>query len=63
VSTPHTKAASTAADYTRIVDDLTYRYDGVFDRDTVQQAVELARATLEQVSTSSWPQRRSKARL
>jgi len=50
VSTPHTKAASTAADYTRIVDDLTYRYDGVFDRDTVHQAVELARATLEPVS-------------
>jgi arsenate reductase len=47
VSTPHTKPA---ADYTRIVDDLTYHYDGVFNRATVQRAVDQARATLEPVS-------------
>ena len=38
------------AEYTRIADDLTYRYDGVFSRETVQQAVEQARATLGQVA-------------
>ena len=50
MSTPHTKPAPPAADYTRIVDDLTYRYDGVFNRETVQRAVDQARAALEPVS-------------
>ena len=50
MSTPHPKTATAAADYTRIVDDLTYHYEGVFDRETVQRAVDLARATLEPVS-------------
>jgi arsenate reductase (thioredoxin) len=51
MSTPHTKLTSTAAaDYTRIVDDLTYHYDGVFDRDSVQRAVDQARATLAPVA-------------
>jgi len=45
VSTPPTKAPLTV-EYARIVDDLTYRYDGVFSRDTVQRAVEQARDTL-----------------
>jgi hypothetical protein len=36
--TPHSKPAPAVADYTRIVDDLTYHYDGVFDRNTVQRA-------------------------
>jgi arsenate reductase len=49
VSTPPITPALTA-EYTRIVDDLTYRYDGVFNRDTVQQAVEAARATLGPVA-------------
>ena len=39
-----------AADYIRIVDDLTYRYEGVFDRDAVERAVDHARATLEPVA-------------
>jgi arsenate reductase (thioredoxin) len=50
VSTPHTKPAPTYAEYTRIVDDLTYHYDGVFNRATVQSAVDQARATLEPVA-------------
>jgi len=50
VPTPHAEPAHTGADYTRIVDDLTYHYDGVFDRDTIQRAVDQARATLEPVS-------------
>jgi len=32
------------------VDDLTYHYEGVFERDHVQRAVDQARATLEPVS-------------
>jgi len=32
------------------VDDLTYRYDGVFSRDTVHRAVEAARTTLEPIA-------------
>ena len=50
MSTPHTKPVPAAADDIRIVDDLTYHYDGVFDRDTVQRAVDQARATLGPVS-------------
>jgi arsenate reductase len=49
VSTPHTKPAL-PAQYTRIVDDLTYHYDGVFSRDTVQRAVEAACDTLGPVA-------------
>jgi protein-tyrosine-phosphatase len=49
VSTPHTKPAL-SAQYTRIVDDLTYHYDGVFSRDTVQRAVEAACDTLGPVA-------------
>jgi arsenate reductase (thioredoxin) len=33
-----------------MVDDLSYHYDGVFDRGTVGRAVEQARATLEPAS-------------
>ena len=50
MSTPPAKSAAASGDHTRIVDDLTYHYEGVFDRDTVQWAVDLARATLEPVS-------------
>jgi len=39
-----------SAEYTRIVDDLTYRYDGVFNRETVQRAVDQARTTLGPVA-------------
>ncbi|MEO6142844.1 MAG: hypothetical protein ABIP19_02600 [Dermatophilaceae bacterium] len=49
MSTPHTTPAP-VADYTRIVDDLAYHYDGVFNRETVQRAVDQACATLEPVS-------------
>jgi protein-tyrosine-phosphatase len=49
VSTPPTKPALTA-EYTRIVDDLTYHYDGIFSRQTVQRAVEQARARLVPVA-------------
>jgi arsenate reductase (thioredoxin) len=49
VPTPHTVPAPTA-EYTRIVDDLTYHYDGVFNRDTVQRAVDQARASLAPVA-------------
>ena len=49
MSSPHTKPALTA-EYTRIVDDLTYHYDGVFSRETVQRAVEAARDTLGPVA-------------
>jgi len=49
VTTPGTQAAP-AAEYTRIVDDLTYRYDGVFNRATIQEAVDLARTTLGPVA-------------
>ena len=49
MSRPHTEPVP-AAEYTRIVNDLTYRYDGVFNRDTVQRAVDQARATLEPIA-------------
>jgi protein-tyrosine-phosphatase len=49
VSTPPTTPALTA-EYTRIVDDLTYHYDGVFSRQSVQRAVEAARDTLGPVA-------------
>jgi len=49
VPTPQTTPAP-SAEYTRIVDDLAYRYDGVFNRETVQQAVDQARATLAPVA-------------
>ena len=49
MSTPHTKPAL-SAQYTWIVDDLTYHYDGVFSRDTVQRAVEAACDTLGPVA-------------
>ena len=49
MSTPQTQPAL-AAEYIRIVEDLTYRYDGVFSRETVQQAVERARDTLGPVA-------------
>jgi protein-tyrosine-phosphatase len=49
VTSPHTTPAP-SAEYARIVDDLTYRYDGVFNRETVQQAVAQARATLGPVA-------------
>ena len=49
MSPPQTEAAL-AAEYTRIVDDLSYRYEGVFNRDTVQRAVDQARATLEPIA-------------
>ena len=47
--TPPTTPALTA-EYTRIVDDLTYHYDGIFSRETVERAVEQARARLEPVA-------------
>jgi len=49
VPTPPTTPALTA-EYTRIVDDLTYHYDGIFSRETVERAVEQARARLEPVA-------------
>jgi protein-tyrosine-phosphatase len=49
VSSPPTTPALTA-EYTRIVDDLTYHYDGVFNRETVQRAVEQARERLVPVA-------------
>ena len=49
MSTLPTTPALTA-EYTRIVDDLTYHYDGVFSRETVQRAVEQARDTLGPVA-------------
>ena len=49
MSTPHTEVPLTP-EYARIVDDLTYRYDGVFSRDSVQRAVEQARDTLGPVA-------------
>ena len=49
MSTPPTTPALTA-EYTRIVDDLTYHYDGVFSRQSVQRAVEAARDTLGPVA-------------
>jgi arsenate reductase (thioredoxin) len=50
VISPQANPRPRSAEHTRIVDDLTYRYDGVFNRDTVQQAVEAARATLGPVA-------------
>ena len=47
--TPETRPAP-VAEYARIVDDLTYRYDGGFNRETVQRAVDQARATLTTVA-------------
>ena len=38
------------ADYDRMVDDLAYRYDGVFSREGVAQAIQEARAHLEPIS-------------
>jgi len=52
VSTSNSNLALTA-DYTWIVDDLTYHYDGVFSRATVQAAVEQARDTLVPVAKFS----------
>jgi arsenate reductase len=49
VSTPNPDVALTA-DYIRIVDDLTYHYDGVFSKQAVQAAVEQARDALEPVA-------------
>jgi len=49
VSTSPTTPALTS-EYARIVDDLTYHYDGVFSRETVQRAVEQARDTLGPVA-------------
>jgi len=49
VSTPPATPALTA-EYTRIVDDLTYHYDGIFSRQTVQRAVEQARERLAPVA-------------
>jgi arsenate reductase len=49
VPSPQTKPAP-SPEYTRIVDDLTYRYDGVFSRDTVQRAVDQARTALAPVA-------------
>jgi len=49
VSTPPTSPALTA-EYTRIVDDLTYHYDGIFSRETIQRAVEQARERLVPVA-------------
>ena len=49
MSSPPTTPALTA-EYTRIVDDLTYHYDGVFSRETVQLAVEKARDRLVPVA-------------
>lgn len=37
-------------DYTRIVDDLAYHYEGIFSRESVARAVAEARAALEPVS-------------
>ncbi|KNX38692.1 arsenate-mycothiol transferase ArsC [Luteipulveratus halotolerans] len=37
-------------DYAQVIDDLTYKYDGVFSRESITQAVEAARARLEPVS-------------
>jgi arsenate reductase (thioredoxin) len=49
VSTHPTTPALTA-EYTRVVEDLTYHYDGVFSRETIQRAVEQARDTLGPVA-------------
>jgi arsenate reductase len=49
VSSPPTTPELTA-EYTRIVDDLAYHYDGVFSRQTVQRAVEQARERLVPVA-------------
>ena len=47
-TTPTTPALT--AEYTRIVEDLTYQYDGVFSRETIQLAVVKARDTLGPVA-------------
>lgn len=51
MSTPDARVSRPVTDYARVVDDLTYRYEGVFSRETVAQAVEEARARLEPIST------------
>lgn len=51
MSTRDPQALHPPADYARIVDDLAYRYEGMFARETVALAVEQARARLEPVST------------
>lgn len=55
--TPETASARTVsdmgrpvADYERIVTELAYRYDGVFSRESIAQAVQDARAHLEPIS-------------
>ena len=49
MSTPPATPSLTA-EYTRIVEELTYHYDGVFSRQSVQRAVEAARDTLGPVA-------------
>ena len=49
-TTPDIRTGRPVADYARIVDDLSYRYDGVFSRETVAQAVQDARSHLEPLS-------------
>jgi len=49
-TTPDIRTGRPVADYARIVDDLSYRYDGVFSRETVAQAVQDARTHLEPLS-------------
>ncbi len=49
-TTPDIRTGRPVADYARIVDDLSYRYDGVFSRETVTQAVQDARTHLEPLS-------------
>jgi protein-tyrosine-phosphatase len=50
VISPQANPQPGTAERTRIHDDLSYRYDGVFHRETVQQAVEAASATLGPVA-------------
>lgn len=52
-TTPDIRTGRPVADYARIVDDLSYRYDGVFSRETVAQAVQDARTHLEPLSRVS----------
>jgi len=47
---PDIRTGRPVADYARIVDDLSYRYDGVLSRETVAQAVQDARTHLEPLS-------------
>jgi protein-tyrosine-phosphatase len=50
MSTTSPSASGRTAGYDRVVDDLSYRYAGTFSRETVQEAVDAARAALEPVS-------------